>query len=928
MGQSRPLPDRAVHPFLLKLFCSTPFTACSAYTPSSSSPGPTLPCDSSPISSPARTPRQALRPSSPGPATFRGRRPSLLTDERHLPNHDTSWDDPCSPADRIPSRTDAPSSRMPHHLAPHSKPMSPVNISSSISGVRRCTSDGVPSPPASPHQTQRFALRTPTPRLNTPAGPSPGLARPESPARHSTLRTSMTGGMPSTPSSHVRRSDNGVFSTVHAVAAFSMAGRTGSATTTSSTPRRSECGILARKGLDGGAPVERSGSSTSGGGKERRGAPQLMLGDRSVADVVANFIKPETAGFKYNYLTGLLNGQCKVDGVEGECFSADLHERDGNTEYWRRATGEKIHGPVDYFVSHCWQYKLGDLVAMILQHYDELPETDGGRLYVPVFYWVDIFAVTQHFSGDFKDHPDADFPGVIRAAKGGVLFSMAPWRNPLSVRRVWCLFEALTALSINREINLLTDAFDSTAKVDTLLPLFTRQVVDMLDVRNAEATVEKDRDYILNLAARTLGIDTFNSKLRQALHHEICEAMILRAVMTGETDEGRKLLERGIVISNATLRFMPRRDSGGKETERIRDSGLALLAEAVKACPNLQSLVVYTAAETDVTPAGLITLAKGLAGHPALRHLVVGRYPQLAGVPGTGGSLGRSSVTAYAALLNSNPNLTHLDLSYNKLGPEGVAALAPALSGNRTISVLKLRQVGMDGASSVTLADACMTAEGLRDLDLSLNPDMGDKAAPALLRLMSHKGLKVLRAHCCRLGWQTGRSLISDALIRAGCVKELCLGCVVQPGGSVSNQDPADWNHLLLDTSGPSPAKGYRVAAHGDALVGLALALRQGFRTLERLDLRGCFIGNGMAGEAAGLRDALISGLSSVRRGAAFGSLRHLDLRSCNQSELTRMEDSQIALLLKHGGLNLLVKDYKRTGIKGGALRQYVQYDA
>lgn len=37
---------------------------------------------------------------------------------------------------------------------------------------------------------------------------------------------------------------------------------------------------------------------------------------------------------------------------------------------------------------------------------------------------------------------------------------------------------------------------------------------------------------------------------------------------------------------------------------------------------------------------------------------------------------------------------------------------------------------------------------------------------------------------------------------------------------------------------------------------------------------------------------------------------------------------TQIALLLKHGGLNLLMKDYKRTGIKGGVLRQYVQYDA
>jgi hypothetical protein len=52
--------------------------------------------------------------------------------------------------------------------------------------------------------------------------------------------------------------------------------------------------------------------------------------------------------------------------------------------------------------------------------------------------------------------------------------------------------------------------------------------------------------------------------------------------MTGETDEGRKLLERGVVVSNASLRFLPKRDSAGKEVERIRDPGLLLLADAVK----------------------------------------------------------------------------------------------------------------------------------------------------------------------------------------------------------------------------------------------------------------------------------------------------------------------------------------------------------
>ncbi|GLI61014.1 hypothetical protein VaNZ11_003277 [Volvox africanus] len=838
------LRERAVHPFLLKLFCSTPFTASAAAAPGSTN----SPCDLSPTSSPARS---------------------------------------------------------------------------------------------------------------RPANPASGPGRAESPARPNTLRNATVA----TPVPG-RRSENGIFTTIHAAAAFHIAGRVSSASGAASkrsswdaarlaedegaggwlpplveanrTPRPLTRGdastILARKTFDSGKEsptVERSNGSVSTSKAGVRAAPQVLLGDRSVAEVMSNFVKPESVSMKTNYLWALLGGACKLEGVEGDCFNADLHERDGNHEYWRRSQGEKIYGPVTYFVSHCWQYKLGDLVGMILQHYDELPETDGGRLYVPVYYWVDIFAVTQHFVGDFTEHPDADFKGVIESAKGGVLFSMAPWRNPLSVKRVWCLFEALTALSLNREINLMTDPFDSTAKVDILLPLFTRQVVEMLDVRNAEATVEKDRDYIMALAERTLGINRFNQTLRTALYHEICEAMILRAVVTGETDEGRKLLERGIIISNATLRFMPKRDSAGKEVERIRDSGLALLADAVKSCPKLESLVVYTAAETDVTPNGLTTLAKGLAGHPALKHLVVGRHPLMASIPGTGGSLGRTSVSSYASLLSANRTLTHLDLSYNKLGPDGVVALAPALAGNRTLAVLKLRQVGMDGASAITLADNCMTAEGLRDLDISFNPDMGDKAAPALLKLMSHKGLTVLRAQCCRLGWQTGKALIGDQLTRAGSIRELSLGCVVQNSSSSASQDTIDWNHLLVDTSGPNGGRTYRSApAHGDALVALAGALRQGFKTLERLDLRGCFLGTNVGGESAGLRDALISGLTSVRRGAAFGSLRLLDMRSCNQPELLKMEDGEIELLLKHGGLNLLIKEYKRTGIKGGVLRQYVQYDA
>ena len=82
-------------------------------------------------------------------------------------------------------------------------------------------------------------------------------------------------------------------------------------------------------------------------------------------------------------------------------------------------------------------------------------------IYVPLFYWLDIFAVFQNFEGDFKDHPDSDFPSVIRSSQA-VLFTIMPWRAPLCVERVWCLYEALQAVSSLVDLELLVEDVQSS----------------------------------------------------------------------------------------------------------------------------------------------------------------------------------------------------------------------------------------------------------------------------------------------------------------------------------------------------------------------------------------------------------------------------------------------------------------------------------
>jgi hypothetical protein len=58
-----------------------------------------------------------------------------------------------------------------------------------------------------------------------------------------------------------------------------------------------------------------------------------------------------------------------------------------------------------------------------------------------------------------------------------------------------------------------------------------------------------------------------------------------------------------------------------------------------------------------------------LAAVPRRAPLRVNAHACLARRPraGTGGSLGRGSVSAFAGLLATNPLLAHLDLSYNKV---------------------------------------------------------------------------------------------------------------------------------------------------------------------------------------------------------------------------------------------------------------------
>ncbi|XP_072892597.1 NACHT, LRR and PYD domains-containing protein 12-like [Hemitrygon akajei] len=96
-----------------------------------------------------------------------------------------------------------------------------------------------------------------------------------------------------------------------------------------------------------------------------------------------------------------------------------------------------------------------------------------------------------------------------------------------------------------------------------------------------------------------------------------------------------------------------------------------------------------------------------------------------------------SGVEDLASALSTNPSLTDLDLSVNKLGDSGVKLVSAALRNPECkIQKLRLRDVSLTDSGAEDLVSALSTNPSLTDLDLSVNKlgDSGVKLVSAALR--------------------------------------------------------------------------------------------------------------------------------------------------------------------------------------------------
>ncbi|PNH01754.1 Protein NLRC3 [Tetrabaena socialis] len=444
-----------------------------------------------------------------------------------------------------------------------------------------------------------------------------------------------------------------------------------------------------------------------------RGLDGRLLSDMLVWEVVQHFIQPATEDAHCSYITAFNSGKLKEEHAallaptdvyleywasgDIQCYKEWL--KDPSIEYDYQAAKSYTRqlpsvATTTWFVSHAWSRPWRELVDMVWQHYLRQPlcvlapgHWNGQReiRIIPVFYWIDIWAVSQHFKGDFTKHPDSDFPAVITAGRGVVL-TMAPWASPVTVSRVWCLFEIMQVLKAGKLLEVFPERSfwesDHVMAEESIKQLLSTSV-DKLDCSTAQATVEQDRQWIMSSIESEYGIEPFNTALRGPMQDKLLEAIFMRS-LKAKNIPALALAER----------------LGAKLTMEILDIGFwhigpesaGLLGQVLARSPGVREM---TLCGNDMEDEGATAIAEAVAANHSLKSADMGSN----GITNVGG-------LAMVEALKLNPNFKVWCTDRNEFEDEVALAVVAAMKEGKKMEVWfsKWNKISEDATCAVETA--------------------------------------------------------------------------------------------------------------------------------------------------------------------------------------------------------------------------------
>ena len=169
----------------------------------------------------------------------------------------------------------------------------------------------------------------------------------------------------------------------------------------------------------------------------------------------------------------------------------------------------------------CPAYPFRLLIDIVERFEAENPAPPGKTHY----YFLDQFSLNQHKFVDEGANQKEMQEMVVNALQSEmirsahVLMCLHPWNQPVPLRRMWCLFELFTAVSNGVELTMCFGEEDASALYTAIANGYfdAEDAVGEIDAANAGASVASDKDMIMRLIEEQVGLDRFNSEMREYL---------------------------------------------------------------------------------------------------------------------------------------------------------------------------------------------------------------------------------------------------------------------------------------------------------------------------------------------------------------------------------------------------------------------------
>ncbi|KAI8843962.1 hypothetical protein BJ741DRAFT_589673 [Chytriomyces cf. hyalinus JEL632] len=172
-------------------------------------------------------------------------------------------------------------------------------------------------------------------------------------------------------------------------------------------------------------------------------------------------------------------------------------------------------GDATYFISHAWSYSFLNVTDAIFRFFNNLYGSANEKDMDDTIIWFDLFSNSQHGTEKQQfEWWETTFMEAIREIKN-VVMVLEPWDKPITLTRVWCVFEIFSCVTVNGQFHVAMTAAESRRFAEGIKggPGAFYAQLRQLSCSKSEATIPTDKINIFKVIEKNSSFEKLDELL-------------------------------------------------------------------------------------------------------------------------------------------------------------------------------------------------------------------------------------------------------------------------------------------------------------------------------------------------------------------------------------------------------------------------------